>query len=425
MSTPGTIAAYAAVGSAVVGVYSAYEAGKEADRAYERQMAQFRDSFRAATTNAEWARADAAKEYTIKETYNQEMFDVGVDAAWEAFFVEDDKNKTLKDLEIGLNNITNSAYIDKMVADAAADLTRINDQAQLDAEYALAMAQYSNDYTAIKAATDAATKAATTQQAVMFLDQDINTIKEQLNMAKEALRAGKADAIGKEILATAASLGVGASTSRRIMSTNNKADFLMQQKIKESDNAIDRAIAMQKREAREMGISQTNIYNTAIAQINKTNAEAFETSEKIINTAKLSSSAILSKLDAAKEYANDINTATNSYLSDKFTTNSDAAKETITNEIDKAQKTLDAEKTKNKSALELSNMQSIRAELVSFSEEYEGTKMSDERLLQLNTFYQNNAAAIEELRNDPTFNWIQNEEKMQESVAKVLEKQEA
>jgi hypothetical protein len=420
-----SIATYAAVTAAATGVYSAYEQGKQADRQYERQMAQFRDNFRAATTNAEWARADAAREYTIQETYNQEMFDIGVDAAWEAFFVEDDKNKTLKDLEIGLNNITNSANIDKMVADAAADLTRINDQAQLDAEYALAMAQYSNDYTAIKAATDAATKAATTQQAVMFLDQDINTIKEQLNMAKEALRAGKADAIGKEILATAASLGVGASTSRRIMSTNNKADFLIQQKIKESDNAIDRAIAMQKREAREMGISQTNIYNTAIAQINKTNAEAFETSEKIINTAKLSSTDILSKLNNAKEYADDINTATNSYLSDKFDTQSEAAKTTVANEIDKAQETLDAEKTKNKSALELSNEQSIRAEFVSFSEEYEGTKMSDERLLAFNDFYTSNATTLEKLRNDPTFNWIQNEEKMKESVAKVLEKQEA
>lgn len=421
MSSPATLTAYAAVGTAAVGVYSAYQQGKEADRAYERQMAQFRDSFRAATTNAEWARVDAAAQFQIDKTYRQDMFDLGVEAAWDAFFTEEDKNTQLRDLEVSINNLTNTANLDKLVADAKTDITRINDQAKLDADYALAMAKYSNDYTAIKAATDAAAKAQLTQDAVMFLDQDINTIKEQLNMAKEALRAGKADAIGKELLATAASLGMGASTSRRLMSTSNKADYLMQQKILESDNAIDKAISQQKSLARKMGTEQQNIYNTATAQIFKNTQEANETSRRIINTANVATTAVTAKLAAAKDYANAVNDAANKSVKDAFDINNQAAKDTIANEIDKAQSSLDAENAKSQSTLDQVNYQSVRGQLVSFSEEFEGTDMSAERLGDYAKFVADNTDLIEQLRNDPTFNWIKNEDKMNEAVANLEE----
>ena len=420
MSTPAAMT-YATVASAAVGVYGAYKSGQEADRQYERQMAQFRDSFRAATTNAEWARVDAAAEFNINKTYTQDMFDIGVNAAWDAFFVEEQKNQQLTDLQVSLNNLTTGANLEKLIADAGADIKRVNEMAQLDADYAITMAKYSNDYTTIKAATDAAAKAQLTQDAVMFIDQDINTIKAQLNMAKEALRAGKSDAIGKELLATATTLGMGASTSRRLMSTSNKADFLMQQKIVESDNAIDKAIASQKSAARQMGIQQQNIFNTASAQIFKNTQEANATAKRIINTANITTKSIKEKLEAAKTQVTALNNANNDAINKQFDVTNTAAKDALINEIDKAQSSMDAEITKNQSTLDQVNYQSVRGQLVSFSEEFEGTDMSDERLGDYAKFVADNTDLIEQLRNDPTFNWIKNEDKMNEAVANLEE----
>ena len=412
-----TVAAYAGVAGAVATVYSAYESNKQADKAYEAQLAQFRDGFRAATTNAEWARADADKTFSINQTYAQEMFDIGVETAWDSFFIEDAAAQKAAELEISLGNLATEAQLEKLVADAKVDITRINEQAQLDADYAVAMAKYSNDYTAIKTAMDMSAKASLTQQAVMFIDQDINTIKEQLNMAREALRAGKSDAIGKELLATATTLGMGASTTRRIMSTTNKADYLMQQKLVESDSAIDKAIASQKNAASQMGIEQMNMLNTAAAQIRRNNLETNEATRKIINSAAVSTQAIKDSLANAQTYATTMNEITAAGLRESYAINREKAQATITEQINTSTQTFAAETAKNTASLNATKEQSIRGELVSFSEEFSSTEVTQERAQAFYDFVTNNKDAVASVWADPTVAGAVNRDKLDSKLA--------
>lgn len=409
--------AAAAVTTAAVSVYSAYETSKQADKQYEAQLAQFRDSFRAATTNADWQRVDAERTFTINQTYAQDMYEIGVTTAWETFFIEDTATKATVDLEKQISDLATGAQLDKLVADAKTDIYRINEQAQLDADYAIAMAKYSNDYTTVKAATDAASKAALTQQAVMFIDQDINTIRSQLNMAREALRAGKSDAIGKELLATAQSLAMGSSTTRRINTTSGKADFMMQQKILESDSAIDKAIASQKAAATQMGIEMTNIAQTAAAQIRKTNQEANATATKIVNSAIIDNTVIKEKLAAASDYATAMNSITKQGLDEKYAINKTKSEAIIKEQMSTAKETLDAETIKNTDLLNENKYQTIRSELVSFSEEFSSTDPSAERAQALNSFLTNNKNMIAEVYNSPSFSYPIDREAMDKKLA--------
>jgi len=170
------VAATAAVVGTVSSINAAEASKKQADKQYASQQAAFADEVEGAITNAKWAFDDNKAQYYTDSTEAQAYRDNSVDQAYNLLAGKEEYTNSSAQLKQLVNSETTDEQLTQLRDSTLSQLTQMREQAQLDADYAIAMGEYASDYYTTKAAIDAATKLETIQSTIALLDQDISSL---------------------------------------------------------------------------------------------------------------------------------------------------------------------------------------------------------------------------------------------------------
>ena len=265
----GATAAIAA-GAAVVGVGSSImqgqEAKEQANKQYEAQQAAFSDDIQAAITNAQWSLKDNNVQYGIDNQQREELMSIAIDSLMDKGELEQFRADGKSTLDALKNIMSSEIDSDDLIKNMKVKAKEIAKEAQINMDYTIAMAEGRQGYNTDKAIIDSMEYAGLAQAAVTFLDQEINSIKEQMNFALETADINGMEAIGKVSSKLGSTLAGGTSASRVMMNTKIKADRIKKSEETKYESAIDKAIATQNKSITEADVKAKQTMNTAMSQ---------------------------------------------------------------------------------------------------------------------------------------------------------------
>lgn len=261
-----TVMAAAAVVGAGASIMQGREASKQADKQYAAQQAAFTDDIQAAITNAQWSLKDNSMQFSIDNQQRDELLSIALDSLGDRGELEHYKAEGQASIEALKNILSSEVDATDLIKNMQTRAKSMLEEATINMEYTKAMANGRQDYNTSKAILDSIEYAGLAQAAVTFLDQEINTLREQMSFALETVDIEAVEAIGKSKVKLASSLVSGNSADRVLIQSKIKADRVRQGTKQKFESAIDKAYATQNKSISETDARVRAAINTAVAQ---------------------------------------------------------------------------------------------------------------------------------------------------------------
>jgi hypothetical protein len=306
-----TVTAVAAVVGTVSSINAADAAKKQADKQYKSQQAAFADEVEGAITNAKWAFDDNKAAHYTDTTEAAAYRDNSVDQAYSLLAAKEEATNASALLKQLVNSETTDEQLTQLRDDTLSKLTQMREQAQLDADYAIAMGEYASDYYTTKAAIDAATKLETIQSTISLLDQDISSLRTEFAAAEQNIAIEGDEIMGKLIAQASMSLAGGNSVARQRASTELKLDRIKNENKLKYTSAIDKVTAQQAATAKQGMSDIQNIVKNANVLARREETTALTSAMRTLSSNKIDSKAKVKELTTTSDYLVGINNITN------------------------------------------------------------------------------------------------------------------
>jgi hypothetical protein len=308
------VAATAAVVGTVSSINAAEASKKQADKQYKAQQAAFADEVEGAITNAKWAFDDNKAQYYTDSTEAQAYRDNSVDQAYNLLAGKEEYTNSSAQLKQLVNSETTDEQLTQLRDSTLSQLTQMREQAQLDADYAIAMGEYASDYYTTKAAIDAATKLETIQSTIALLDQDISSLRTEFAAADQNIAIEGDEAMGKLIAQASMSLAGGSSVARQKMSTELKLDRIKNENKIKYDSAIDKLTAQQSATAKQGMSDIQGLIKNANLLARKEETTALTSAMRTLSSNKINTEQKAKDLITSSDYITAVNSITNTEI---------------------------------------------------------------------------------------------------------------